>query len=99
MSGVRWFLVGAVAGVACVAMLWWTARSLPTDRSHQSVLLVWGGALLRMAVVTSTLLFAVRESAGSAVLASVGFLLARLGATAWFASRMTGNGGLLGERG
>ena len=92
MSGGAWFATGAAASVVCAATLWWTVRSLPAGGSLRAVWWVWGVALLRIVLITSVLWFAVRQAAAMAVWATVGFLLARFAATAWFSSRLAGGG-------
>ncbi|MGD9496016.1 MAG: ATP synthase subunit I [Armatimonadota bacterium] len=79
--------IGAVAGLAYFAGLWWTVRRLPHARRP---VLVWGlSAALRAAGIAASFLALLRWAPEALIAAALGFLIARLLAVRlWGALRM-----------
>ncbi|MBC7262309.1 MAG: hypothetical protein H5T63_09870 [Chloroflexi bacterium] len=78
MAGFGWFVIGIAIGVAHAATLWQTAKLLKPTRVRETLLMVWGGAMLRSVAVASLLLLALKRSLSASLWTLAGFLVARL---------------------
>ena len=88
LSGLLWFLAGAVVGLVQVLALRWTVDSLRPDKPGNAMALVLGGTLLRAATVVVVLVIAIRQSLTLGLLAFAGFFVSRTLGVAILSSRM-----------
>jgi hypothetical protein len=94
-----WPVLGSLVGLANGLTRWWTVSRLGHQMPRRALALVWGGLILRLALVTALLIPGLRRSIVSGLLAFAGLWLARWATVIWFgAARRRGStepGGVL----
>jgi hypothetical protein len=79
-----WLLAGGLIGMVNGLTRWWTVTRLRQEMRLRPLALVWGGLILRLAVVAALLIIGLRGGIISGLLAFAGLWLARWGTTIWF---------------
>ena len=72
-----WLLAGGIIGTANGLSRWWTVSRLRSGMRVSPVSLVWGGFMLRLALVTGLLSLGLSRGALPGLLAFAGLWLAR----------------------
>jgi len=79
-----WLLAGGIVGAANTLTCWWTVSQLRGGMRVNPLSLVWGGFILRLALVTGLLSLGLSRGILPGLLAFAGLWLARWITTIWF---------------
>lgn len=89
LQNALWLLLGGLAGVLNILMLWWAVRRMrPAAGSGNAARMhAWRGYVFRFAVVTALLVWVARQGAGPLLWAFVGFMASRWATIPWLSHR------------
>lgn len=79
-----WLLAGGLIGMVNGLTRWWTVTHLRQEMRLRPLALVWGGLILRLALVAALLIVGLRGGIIPGLLAFAGLWFARWGTTIWF---------------
>jgi hypothetical protein len=89
---VLWLLAGALIGTMNGMTRWWTVSRLGHGVRLRPRTIIWGGLVLRFALVAAVLILGLRRGIIPGLLAFAGLWLARWGSVIWLSTLRTSQG-------
>jgi hypothetical protein len=79
-----WLLAGGLIGMMNSLTRWWTVSRLRHEMRLPPLALVWGGVILRLALVATLLTLGLRQGMIPGLVAFAGLWVSRWGSAIWF---------------